>query len=304
MKKYAALIVSFVPALLQAQTTGAMSLTDVFMYMIAGVVAVTLGAALWILYRTLMTIVKSQERRLLREQGIEEVSEEVSAAESTGESLWQKWYDALTGAVPVTQERDVMLDHDYDGIRELDNKLPPWWVAMFYITIIWGLGYMVYYHVGSGPGSYDEFVEEMRQAEEDVAAFLAGQASQVDESNVQFLTDASAMANGMNIYMNNCAVCHGQQGEGGVGPNLTDNYFVHGGSIQDVFKVIKYGVPERGMISWKAQIRPQDMQDVASYVLSLVGTNPPNPKDSEGTLYEPETTDDSDDDQAVGGTSI
>lgn len=289
MRNFASLILIGLPLFLQAQSAGPLPLTDVFMYMIVAVVAVTLAAALWILYRTLMTIVQSQEKRLLREQGIELPVEEV-AAKPAGESIWRKWYIALTGAVPVDEERDVLLDHNYDGIRELDNKLPPWWVALFYITIIWSVIYMGYYHLGPGPSSYDEYIAEVRQAEEDVAAYLAGQASQVDETNVQYLTDASALANGLTIYMNNCAVCHGQQGEGGVGPNLTDHYFVHGGTIQDIFKVIKYGVPEKGMISWQAQIRPQDMQDVASYILSLVGTNPPNQKEPEGDLYKPEET--------------
>ena len=113
------------------------------------------------------------------------------------------------------------------------------------------------------------------------------QADQVDENTVVMLEDENELALGASIFINKCAVCHGLEGQGGVGPNMTDNYFVHGGTINDVFKTIKYGVPEKGMISWKSQLRSSDMQRVASYILTLVGTNPPNPKAPEGVLYEP-----------------
>ena len=128
---------------------------------------------------------------------------------------------------------------------------------------------------------------DVEQAEDEVKAYLAQQADQVDENTVVMLEDENELALGASIFINKCAVCHGNEGQGGVGPNMTDNYFIHGGTINDVFKTIKYGVPEKGMISWKSQLRSSDMQRVASYILTLVGTTPANPKAPEGELYQP-----------------
>jgi len=258
---------------------------DFFIRIIVIVAGVVMLGAILVLYSLLMNVIRREENKLLEAQGVLPAAEETRVEK---ESMLSRLYRQWTQAVPVDREEDVMLHHDFDGIRELDNKLPPWWVAMFYITIIWGVGYLFYYHVAGGPGSYDEYVEEVRVGEEQAAAYLASQANQIDENTVAFVDDAPALANGQSIFVNNCAACHGTLGEGGVGPNLTDDYYVHGGSIKDIFKVIKYGVPEKGMISWKAQIRPADMQQVASYIMTLRGTNPPNPKEPEGELYQPE----------------
>lgn len=273
---------------LTAQDGGANTafFSDFFLQIIAVLAILVLLVALFVLYRTLSAVLEIEKRKIYAEKGIP-YQTETEAVES-GPSLWSVIYDKMTGAVPVQQEYDVLLDHDYDGIRELDNKLPPWWVAMFYITIIWGLAYMVYYHVGSGPSSYEEYVEEVRVGEEMAEAYLAKQADVVDENTVQRIDDPGMLATAENIYLGNCAVCHGQSGEGGVGPNLTDDYYIHGGTVQDILKVLKYGVPEKGMISWKSQIRPTDMQALSSYIMNLRGTNPPNPKDPEGELYLPE----------------
>ena len=181
-----------------------------------------------------------------------------------------------------------MLDHNYDGIRELDNILPPWWVGLFYATILIGVVYFSYYHISDkGLSSSEQYVVEMEEAEAAVKAYLAKQADQVDETNVELLLDEDQLALGESIFMNKCAVCHQADGGGGVGPNLTDEYWLHGGDIKDVFTTIKYGVPEKGMISWKSQLRAGDMQRVASYILTLVGTTPAAPKAPEGDLYEP-----------------
>ncbi|MEQ1746294.1 MAG: cbb3-type cytochrome c oxidase N-terminal domain-containing protein [Saprospiraceae bacterium] len=192
------------------------------------------------------------------------------------------WEDA----VPIEREAEIMSDHAYDGIRELDNRLPPWWVNLFLITIVWAVGYMWYYHWGGGgPLSGEEYQMEVETAKKEIAVALAGQSAAIDESNVTRLTDAEAVGEGALIFKNVCAACHGQNGEGTVGPNFTDEYWIHGGGIQDLFKVIKYGVPEKGMISWQAQLKPADMQKVASYILTLQGTNPPNPKAPQGVLW-------------------
>lgn len=234
----------------------------------------------------LNSVVKAQQLKIYKEQGFEAFEEEVKMEEG---SAWDRFIKRWTKAVPVTKEADVLLDHDYDGIRELDNSLPPWWVAMFYVTIAFALVYMVYYHFsGAGPSSAQEYEFQMAQAEEEKEAFLAKQANKVDESNVTALTDGNELAIGKTIYEANCVACHGAGGEGGVGPNMTDDYWIHGGSIKDIFKTIKNGVPEKGMIAWSAQLRPADMQRVASYIMTMRGTNPPNAKEPQGELYNPE----------------
>jgi len=188
--------------------------------------------------------------------------------------------------VPVEREGDIMLHHNYDGIRELDNHLPPWWVNMFILTVIWAVGYMWYYHWG-GPGlnQAEQYQKEVETAKKEIAMALAGKANAIDESNVTALTESGALGEGELIYKNVCAACHGMKGEGTVGPNLTDEYWIHGGGIQNIFKVVKYGVPEKGMIAWASQLKPADMQKVSSYILSLGGTNPPNPKAPQGEIW-------------------
>lgn len=271
---------------------------DLFVRLILIVAGVVMVGSILVLYRLLVNVIRKEEELIMRAKGVAIPEPEVKPQ---GPSLLSRLYQRLTESVPVDREEDVMLDHGFDGIRELDNKLPPWWVALFYVTIIWGVGYMFYYHWGgSGPSSYEEYVEQVREGEEQAAAYLASQTSQIDEKNVTFLEDPAALEGGKTIFINNCAACHGQQGEGGVGPNFADDYYIHGGDIKDIFKVIKYGVPEKGMISWKSQLRPVDMQQVASYILSLRGTNPPNPKAPEGEPYQPSG---GEGDQETGGTT-
>ena len=188
----------------------------------------------------------------------------------------------LTDAVTIEQENDILLDHDYDGIHELDNNLPPWWLYGFYITVIAMFGYMYYYlfqvdsHVG-----HNEYVAEMQAAAEE--AELRG--ASVDESTVEILTAEADIAAGKEIYTTNCVACHLASGGGSVGPNLTDEYWKHGGGIKNVFRTIKVGVPEKGMISWESQLSPRDMQKVASFVLSLQGTAPADGKAPEGDKW-------------------
>lgn len=207
-----------------------------------------------------------------------------------GDDFWTRlrkkyWEDA----VPIEKEADIMLKHPHDGIYELDNRLPPWWINMFILTIIWAVGYMYYYHFGgNGPSQKEEYQQEMETAKKQIAVALAGKANAVDESNVTAITDSGALGEGQLTFKGTCAACHGQSGEGGVGPNLTDDYWLHGGGIKNVFKTIKYGVPEKGMISWQSQLKPADIQKVASYILTLHGTNPANPKAPQGEIWKEE----------------
>ncbi|MEL6657769.1 MAG: cbb3-type cytochrome c oxidase N-terminal domain-containing protein [Bacteroidota bacterium] len=247
--------------------------------------AVTAIAAVGAIFHLNNQLMELNRVRVLQEHGIE-VAKKMQIASK--ETLLQRWYKKMTQAVPIEKESDVMLDHNYDGIRELDNILPPWWVGLFYATIFIGIGYFSYYHISDrGLSSSEKYAVEMEEAAEAVKAYLATQADQVDETNVEVLVDADQLALGESIFNTQCAVCHMADGGGGVGPNLTDEYWLHGGDIKDIFTTIKYGVPEKGMISWKAQLRAGDMQRVASYILTLGGTTPANPKAPEGDLYTP-----------------
>jgi len=211
-------------------------------------------------------------------------------ADADADTFWDRmrkkyWEDP----VPIEREGEILSHHDFDGIRELDNRLPPWWVNLFILSIIWAVAYMFYYHWGGdGPSSIEEYNIEMEQARKQQAVALAGMANAVDESNVTVLTESGALSEGQLIFKNVCAACHGQNGEGTIGPNMTDEYWIHGGGIKNIFKVIKYGVPEKGMISWQSQLTPSDMQKVASYILTLEGTNPANAKEPQGEIWKEE----------------
>ena len=248
--------------------------------------AMVIVGAFLVLLRLLNIMIKVQQIKIYQEQGMEAYQESVKA--SDGDNFWKRQYKRWTNVVPVEKEEEILFDHNYDGIRELDNSLPPWWVAMFVITIAFAAVYIGYYHVSdAGPGSHEEYEAEILSAQEAIAAFQAKQADKVDEANLVPMEKDADLAAGKTIYTTNCVACHGTLGEGGVGPNLTDKFWIHGGSIQNIYQTIKNGVPEKGMISWKAQLRPVDMHRVASYILQFQGTTPPNAKAPQGTEYIP-----------------
>jgi len=195
------------------------------------------------------------------------------------------WWDRINRLKPIEQEADLDLGHDYDGIRELDNRLPPWWLYGFYCTIVFACVYLWRYHVShTAPLSQEEYAIAVRQAEVQKAEYLKKSANNVDENTVKLLTDGGDIAAGKAVFETTCFACHGKHGEGGVGPNLTDEYWLHGGSIQNVFKTIKYGWPDKGMKSWKDDYSPSQIAQIASYVKSLGGTHPDNPKAPQGSL--------------------
>jgi cytochrome c oxidase cbb3-type subunit 3 len=206
-------------------------------------------------------------------------------------STFSKWWSNLdknwmTQAVPIEKEADVLLDHDYDGIKELDNSLPPWWKYGFYITIAVAFIYIFNFHVsGNGKNPEQEYAAEMEAGKKQEEIYKAKTKNLVDENNVT-LADASGLAAGKGLYTQSCVACHGANGEGGIGPNLTDEYWIHGGSLNDIYKTIKIGYPEKGMQSWQSMYSPVQIKELTSYVRSLLGTKPANPKDPQGSLYQ------------------
>ncbi len=195
-----------------------------------------------------------------------------------------KFLDNFNASVAVEREQDIMLDHDYDGIKELDNSLPPWWKYGFLVSIVWAFFYIGYYHVAeAAPLSAGEYANEMEAAKKAKDEYMRTAKDNVDENTIKY--DQAYVADGAKIFADNCKACHGEKGEGGVGPNLTDEYWLHGGKINDVFKTVKYGWPANGMKSWQTDLSSVQIAQVVCFVQSMKGTNPPNPKAPQGTIY-------------------
>lgn len=220
-----------------------------------------------------------------------EEAEALAAAVPAGPTWWERMQARMTKQVAIEKEDTIELDHDYDGIKELDNVLPPWWLWLFYGSIAWGVLYLVNVHViNVWPDQDTAYVAELEQARVDIAAYQATQRLSVDENSVTFTDDAGVIATGRDLFTTYCVACHGPDAAGSetsVGPNLTDAYWLHGGSINDVFRTIKYGVIEKGMASWKTQLQPAQISAVSSYIISLAGTGGPTQKAPEGELYVP-----------------
>ena len=209
------------------------------------------------------------------------------AKEAIQPTFWEKWNHRLTDAVPVEREHEVMTDHEYDGIIELDNSLPPWWKALFAACIVFAIAYMGIFHVfGLGELQAEEYETEMAVAKARIDAYIESKGGALNETNVTYLDDEASITLGKSIYDGNCAACHGAELQGTVGPNLTDAYWLHGGSVGDIFKVIRDGVPAKGMIAWKGQLSPAQIQQVTSYIISKEGSDPANAKEPEGDLHE------------------
>ncbi|HEX9827550.1 MAG TPA: cbb3-type cytochrome c oxidase N-terminal domain-containing protein [Flavobacteriaceae bacterium] len=201
--------------------------------------------------------------------------------------IWiKKMYLKLLGSRPIEEEHEIILDHNYDGIKELNNDLPPWWLYGFYATIIFGAIYLLRYHVFNGQNQYDELEIEYAEANAAIEEYNKTAKDRVDFNSVELLTDASSLANGKQIFETTCVACHKADGGGGIGPNLTDKHWILGGGIKNVFKTITEGGRDgKGMIAWKQTYKPSEIAQVASYVLSLQGTTPAEPKAAEGDLW-------------------
>lgn len=204
------------------------------------------------------------------------------------QGFWGWFWEKFNDAAPKAKERDILLDHNYDGIKELDNNLPPWWKWGFALTALYAVVYLYIYQWSNTedvPPSIVEYRQEMEAGEASRQAYLAQMESSIDENNVVVITEEPALLAGKEIFDNNCATCHAADGGGKAGPNLTDQYWIHGGGIADIFKTIKYGVIKKGMIPWEKKLTPKQMQEVASYIYTLEGTTPADPKDPQGEEY-------------------
>jgi cytochrome c oxidase cbb3-type subunit 3 len=211
----------------------------------------------------------------------------------------QQWYKKLKSKL-VNGDSDVdegqlLLDHDYDGIKELDNNLPPWWVYLFYACVVFAFVYMVRYEVLGADNQEMELKKEIAEAKIEVAEYMKTAPDLMDEKTVTLLTDAADLAAGKEIYTTNCAACHRADGGGQIGPNLTDNQWILGGGIKNLFHTITNGGRDgKGMIAWKGTLKPKEIQKVASYILSLQGSNPAAAKAAEGEVWVDETASNAD----------
>lgn len=213
---------------------------------------------------------------------------------TTFQEKWNKFFTKMNNTVSIDEEDKLDLQHDYDGIRELDNKIPSWWLYSFYGTILIAVIYMYRMFISETmPDQITELHEENRLAQIKIQEYLKNAANNVDENSVVMLDDAG-IASGQKLFKSmGCTTCHGENGEGNsVGPNLTDDYWLHKGSINDIFYSIKYGWPEKGMKSWKDDLSPIQIAQIASYIKSLKGSNPPNAREPQGDIYVDENTTD------------
>jgi cytochrome c oxidase cbb3-type subunit 3 len=252
-------------------------LTFLFAIMLIAIISLTLS-----LKKLSHGMLSPEKRKAIELKKEKEFEDDLNAP-----SFWTRFdRDFLTKAVPVEKEADIMLDHNYDGIRELDNNLPPWWIWGFYLTIVFAFVYLAHYHLfRTGPLQTEEYNIAMQDAADQAKARESKMKDFVSAETITALITPEALGAGKGIYEKNCVACHGTGLGGSVGPNLTDDFWIHGGGIKNLFKVITDGVPAKGMISWKAQLTPKQIQQVASFILSKHGTNPEGGKEPQGEKY-------------------
>lgn len=230
---------------------------------------------------------------LLTRQAAEERAKKLGIEYKPEPTFWENLWQKSNDFVPLEMEKELLMaDHSYDGIQELDNHLPPWWTGLFYLTIAFSVVYLLLFHVfDSLPLSKGEYDNEVAYANKQLTKNQgANPVVAIDENNVGAVTDAQALAEGKQVFLNTCASCHRKDGGGDIGPNLADEYWIHGGTLNDVFKTIKHGASGTNMIAWDGAISPEKMKNVANYVMTLQGTKPENPKKPQGNLFKEEKT--------------
>ncbi len=287
MKKRISLIVMFWVLVFKrvlAQGNGVVS--DESNYLI-WIIYIVIGLLLLITY--ILYLVSRELKRYV-------LGEEIDPNQSSIQKLFQ--------INPVSTDDDVIIDESHDGIYELDNPPPPWFMFLFYGCILFALVYFVRFSLTDyGYSQEDEYALELKAAETKslIKPEMKGAIANIDENNVVELMDKASLDLGKSIYIQNCKICHGQGGKGlqGSGPNLTDEYWKHGGGVLNIFKTVKYGVIEKGMVPWKDNLSPIKIQQVVSYILSIQGTNPEGAKAPEGDLWVPVN-----DNQTADSTSV
>lgn len=219
--------------------------------------------------------------KFLKVESLPEAANVKAAKRISTKQLFQK----LNQTVSLEEEHTIDLQHNYDGIRELDNKVPGWWRYAFYASILFGCVYLYRMFVAETlPTQFQELDQANYIAALQKEEYLKDAANNVDENTVTLL-DASGIADGAILFNKNCLACHGDKGQGGVGPNLTDEYWLHQGGLKDIFHSIKYGWPEKGMKSWKDDFSPAQIAQLASFVKSMSGAKPAGGKEPQGTIY-------------------
>ncbi|MDN3492261.1 cbb3-type cytochrome c oxidase N-terminal domain-containing protein [Winogradskyella bathintestinalis] len=223
-------------------------------------------------------------------QSLDEEGKKRYDLKASGTPKFVRWvkrtYQKMLGSKPIQEEHEIILDHNYDGIKELDNDLPPWWLYGFYASIIFAVIYMFKYEVFNGDNQYDELDTEYAEAKVAIEEYKKTAKNLVDVNTVEVLVDASDLNAGKIIYEANCAICHVADGGGQIGPNLTDPNWILGGGIKNVFNTISEGGRAgKGMVPWKQNLKPLEIAQVASYVLQFEGTIAAKPKDAEGDIW-------------------
>jgi cytochrome c oxidase cbb3-type subunit 3 len=249
-------------------------LSQTSFYLLVTVIALEITIIISLLFTLRILVGIEREKRIRKEKKIK-VKPTVS------------WLDKLndTKSVDALAEAEVDMGHNFDGIHELNNPTPPWWRYSFYCSIVFAFIYMWRFQiVHSAPSQIEELAIAEKIATAEKAEYLKNAADNVDEKTVTLITDPADLAAAQKLFSTNCSPCHGQQAQGIVGPNLTDDYWLHGGKVNEVFTTIKYGVPDKGMKSWKDDFSPKQLAQLASYIKSIHGSNPPNPKEPQGTL--------------------
>jgi cytochrome c oxidase cbb3-type subunit III len=274
MKKLLILPLLLITYSINASIIGSVNSGPTFYELILIVAMAIMTLVLLVIAFTLQGFVKSllpkEEKNMVVEQALE------------NRTFFQKFFSLK----PLSMEKELVMEHTYDGIAELDNPTPPWFMYLFYSSIVIAVSYMIMYHVvGDGQIMTTEYAQENVEADQANIAYMKKFANSINENNVIVLTDAKSVEDGGKIYVKNCVACHGDKGQGGVGPNLTDEFWLHGGSTKDVFHTLMEGVPEKGMISWKKTLNPIQIQHLVSFLSRFQGTNPENGKAPQGDKY-------------------
>lgn len=239
-------------------------------YLLLGVIFFEVLIILYFAYWLKVVILPEKEKKVVTEN----------------KPVTNAWWDKFNKSVKIENEKDVQLDHDYDGIKELDNALPPWWLYGFYLTILFSVVYLYQYHVSkSAPLQVQELNNEFAAAKLEAEEYAKTHPKKVDENTIEYAANADFISAGKTLFGQKCVACHGPEGQGLQGPNLTDEYWKNGGSIKNIFKTIKNGVPNMGMIAWGQELTPNQIETLANYIKSIKGTNPVNPKAPEGDLF-------------------